>query len=286
MPSANRDSDPATTRLGPLTGLRAVTFDLFDTLVEIDMDRLPRLVYRGKSLRTSAPAVLERLAEQFPNLPSTELTADYLRITKEFWAEKEASGIELPARSRMERVLRHLTERSGRDPDDEIPSRALELVEIHMGLLADAVRPLSSALPLLRRLADDGVPLLLISNFDHGDTARAILERHGLAPFFQRTVISEDVGRRKPHRELFEFAWRALAERGPRSLEVIRPEDIAHVGDDPVCDVEGAGDLGWRTIWIDRTDRRTSDAAATAGPKREPSWRVSDLNTLLESDEP
>jgi len=299
MPSAEREPPTASTRIGPLGGIRAVTFDLFDTLVEIDTGRLPRLTHDGRTLRTSAPAVLERLARLWPDLAATELASDYLRITREFWAEKEARGIELPARLRMERIVRELSGRSARpsaSTETEVRDLALELVGIHMGILADAVRPIPAARPVLARLRAEGVPCLLISNFDHAATARSILDRHGLSPYLDHVVVSEDVGLRKPDRRIFEIARDALAGNGDVAA-ALEPGSVVHVGDDPVCDVAGAGALGWRTVWIDRSAVRRPEApanahpapAATADAHRSapcptpppaPTWRVTSLEAL------
>jgi putative hydrolase of the HAD superfamily len=123
----------------------------------------------------------------------------------------------------------------------------------------------------------------LLSNFTHGPAAKAILDRLGLAPFLEVTVISGDIGYRKPH-------WQAFHTFGeqwglPRA-------QIAFVGDDVDNDVNGARQAGLHPIWttyarslkpVPTTESTlwTANGADPAVPTVA-SWR--ELLTLLGSD--
>lgn len=83
-------------------------------------------------------------------------------------------------------------------------------------------------LPTLNNLAGDH-RLLVLSNFDR--RLRGILAGHGLLPFFERVIISSEVGAAKPHPRMFEAALHAVG---------CPPWQCLHVGDDEACDLEGA----------------------------------------------
>lgn len=68
------------------------------------------------------------------------------------------------------------------------------------------------------------------------------LYRLGIVHLVDALVVSEEVGKEKPAREMFE---RALAELG-----VDRPSDALMVGDSCERDIAGARALGIRTAWL------------------------------------
>jgi FMN phosphatase YigB (HAD superfamily) len=79
--------------------------------------------------------------------------------------------------------------------------------------------------------------MAILSNFDHGSSLHALIERHGIRDWFETVVVSADIGWRKPSRKAFEAALAG----------VDLPSDaILHVGDTWVADVEGA-----RASWLD-----------------------------------
>ncbi len=93
---------------------------------------------------------------------------------------------------------------------------------------------------LLRELAQQR-RLAVVSNFDHGPTAHALLARHGLDQVLTTAVISIDAGRRKPHPEIFAIALQRLG---------VEPQEALFVGDSLGDDVGGAGAVGMDTAWV------------------------------------
>ena len=77
-----------------------------------------------------------------------------------------------------------------------------------------------------------------LSSSAHG---RDHQRRFGIADRIRSTVVSSEVGRVKPHRDVFE---RALRELGAV------PSETVFVGDNIEADVGGAGALGMRTVHI------------------------------------
>jgi putative hydrolase of the HAD superfamily len=97
-----------------------------------------------------------------------------------------------------------------------------------------------SAHALLDALRGRGLKLALVSNTASPEwLLRPILERQGIAQRVDTVVLSSELGKRKPHRAIFE---RALGELG------VDAEDALFVGDRLDADVFGASRLGMRTV--------------------------------------
>ncbi len=93
----------------------------------------------------------------------------------------------------------------------------------------------------------------------------ADLRRIGLAQYFAHELNPARVGVPKPDRAMFD---RALELTG------LSAQQIVHVGDDPVTDVRGASQAGWRTIWFNRQAHNWSNEGQA------PTAQVSDLYQL------
>jgi putative hydrolase of the HAD superfamily len=107
----------------------------------------------------------------------------------------------------------------------------------------------------VRALAARGVALGVVSNTGRtpGAVLRRYLERQGLASHFHVLSFSDEVGVRKPEAEIFR---RTLGKLG-----AVAPEEVAHIGDNPNADVEGARALGLRALHYVVGDRTASARA-------------------------
>jgi FMN phosphatase YigB (HAD superfamily) len=242
--------------------IRALLFDLFDTLVDLPMDELPRRELRGRLVPTTAGAVhatlVRHVSVSFDDFAVALAETDRASL-QEFWG----AGRELPTPDRFGRLLARL------GIDDEAGVLAGELTGAHMGMLAGLARTPAhhgAVLDALARRARLGV----CSNWSWTPAALAILEQAGLRSRFAALVISHDVGVRKPRPEIFEAALAALA---------VEPAEVLHVGDNLEADVAGAAALGIRTVWLTRCVRDPARARAQA-PTARPDWTVSDLGEI------
>jgi len=95
------------------------------------------------------------------------------------------------------------------------------------------------------------VPIYIVSNIDRNDILQAI-EFHGLKP--AGIFTSEDARSYKPRKELFELA---LAGTG------FSAEQVVHIGDSLSSDIEGAGALGIRTLWINRGKKKVPEGVVS-----------------------
>lgn len=220
-------------------GVRAVFFDLFDTLIEVDSSRLPEAVFGGRVVPSTAPLVHAEARKYRPDLLLEDLISEIIRQWQEVTAEKEKSWVEVSALDRFAKIVKSLNLATG----EEVSCVARKLTEVHMRGITGATRQVESAAEIIQKLQKRGCGVALISNFDYAPAAQWILEATGLSGLFEKVIISETLSLRKPHERLFEEALGHFGIKAPEAL---------HVGDTAKADVWGAGRLGIRTVWINR----------------------------------
>ena len=232
----------------------AIFFDMFGTLVSIDAERLPRRIVEGRE-QIATIADLEHLLDRLdPRVSVRDLFTSLERTGAEMEREKLQKGhIELPSRERFRRALEALNLEG---PCEEI---AITMSERHMESLAAAVVCPPDRRNLLDSLGAD-YRVGLISNFDHGATARSLLDEHGLAPLLDPIVVSDDVGVRKPGSKIFEIACERMG---------VTPQECLYVGDSYAADVEGATNAGLDVVWIDEGDEHHRPAIGKTSDVRE-----------------
>jgi len=216
-----------------LMPIRAIVFDLFDTLVDLPMETLPRVAIEGRYLMSTAGALHEALNARAP-IAFDAFVRALAAVDREWRATHWDRDRELTTRDRFARVAKALAL-----DDPELPGI---LTAVHMGMLESiAVAPAHHA-ALLARL-HERFRIGLCSNWTWTPTALAILDATQLRPSLDAVVISADHGLRKPRREIFESTLAALD---------VAPDEAVHVGDNLSADVAGAAALGIRTVWITR----------------------------------
>jgi HAD superfamily hydrolase (TIGR01509 family) len=229
--------------MGLLAGVDVACFDLFDTLVRIDVARLPTVEWEGNEVRSTLPILHERLFA--PRGIALERLIEavrgmWRRVREELSPEDapaEEHWPEIPAVEKYRRLLRELAI----GDEVEIEALAEEVAETHHGALVAAAVPIGGAPEVLARVHARGRHTALVSNWDHARAGPALLAQTGLAGLFDHVVISEAVGVRKPDRRIFAAALEPFGAR---------PEAALHVGDMAKSDAWGAGRLGMKTVWI------------------------------------
>lgn len=142
---------------------------------------------------------------------------------------------EVPIERRYARALARL----GREgPAADATAAALARLQLESQAANTELPPAHAA--LLRDLARTR-RLAVVSNFDHGPTAHAILARHGVDRLLAAAVISADVDRRKPHPEIFRRALRSLDAT---------PDMALFIGDSLFDDVAGANAASIDSAWL------------------------------------
>src|SRR5436309_13198896 len=167
-------------------GYTAILFDLFDTLVRFDRERMPQIEINGKTVRSSAGLLHAILTTQAPQVG---LDRCYEALG-ESWREAERLRAidhrEVPAAARFAHFFRAL----GLDEASLPGGFGQSLIDAHRNALGRAAEFPAHHGPLLRRLAERH-RLAVVSNFDYTPTALDILERAGVVELSDTVVVSD-----------------------------------------------------------------------------------------------
>jgi FMN phosphatase YigB (HAD superfamily) len=219
----------------------ALIFDLFDTLVDFQRDRMPLIRVNGAEVRSTSRHVYDRFKSVCQEVPFEEFYAAFMDAYREAERIRAQELREITSEERFRIVLSKL-----RTPLEKLPADFPEwLAEVHMAKLSEAMVFPPEHRPLLE-WARTRFRLAMISNFDHAATARRLLERNGIAGWFEQVVISAEEGVRKPHREIFV-----------RTLDrmELTPGEALFIGDSLDIDVVGAKGIGMDVAWVNRGGR-------------------------------
>ncbi len=215
--------------------LRAVTFDLWETLILEDPEAdAPRRDYRiaeiGRIVRAAGieleDAALEQAhADVFKKMDpywSSNLDLSMIEQTKMFleMAIKGTLDAKLPPASLLE-AARHYSEAALRFPP----------------------KPVQGAAAVLAAIRANGVRIALLCNTGRtpGKVLRDILNDLEMKQYFDVLCFSDEIRLRKPATEFFTRALSRLGVRGDESM---------HVGDNPETDLKGARSAGMQTVHV------------------------------------
>ena len=114
---------------------------------------------------------------------------------------------------------------------------------------ASAWKIFDDVVPCLERLKQRGLKIGIISNWD--ERLRPLLQELDLASWFDRIVISCELGCHKPSRLIFERAAELLA---------VPAGSMLHVGDNAEEESDGACSAGMRALLINRYGQHRQNA--------------------------
>lgn len=207
--------------------IRAVFFDLYNTLVSYDPPReeIQATVLKDFGIEVSPEALRRPI-----------MTAD------DFIYQEHARS-PLSKRSKEETMALYaqyhgiVLREAGLEASQELIAGILKKwmhFDLKMVLFDDVV-------PTLTQLKGRGLILGLISNVDRDITP--LYQELGLSAWLQVVVTSQEVGFNKPQPEIFQ---EALKQAG------VKPSEAIYVGDQHQIDVVGANEAGMRGILLDR----------------------------------
>ena len=205
--------------------IRAIGFDLFNTLVMAKPDTLERAFFR----------LQESLEQNGLYLEPKAFKAAYYEAAMLFIKKTREDGRETHNRFWISAAL----EKSGyRVPPDD--PRIAAAVDAYFSTFYDSCYCVPGTESMLERLKDQ-YQLGLLSNFTHWPAALEIINRLELAPFFGITLISGQLGYRKPHETVFTKLTDGFD---------VGTDEIMFVGDDVDADVNGALAAGIKPVWF------------------------------------
>jgi putative hydrolase of the HAD superfamily len=200
-----------------LSDVRAIAFDLDNTLWDVEPVLARAEARLFDWLRTHCPRITERL------------TSEDMRRAREQLARREPDKAHDFTYLRTAALAGHAREHGY---DERIAEHAFEVflaARCEVEVFADV----APALARLRRRY--GLASLSNGNAD--------LARIGLEHLFVLSLNARQIGAAKPDRRCFERLAQDLA---------LAPGQLLYVGDDPLLDVEAARAAGLRTAWMNR----------------------------------
>jgi HAD superfamily hydrolase (TIGR01549 family) len=207
--------------------IRAVSFDFWNTLFTEQPGGYA--LYQHSRLR-----LLEDALRDCGDFTGAQLEAACLTesaLHDQIWRNEHRT---LPTAERLARILAHL---EACLPDDVMAEMVRAVEE---GILERPPMLIDGARPALEQLAGR-YRLGIISDvgFSPGRILKQILAQNGLLDVFASLVFSDEAGRSKPHRRVFEKTAAALAAA---------PDEMVHIGDLEFTDIVGAKRAGYHAI--------------------------------------
>jgi putative hydrolase of the HAD superfamily len=157
-------------------------------------------------------------------------------VSKELGDERNQSLREVSSVYRFSQALL----RAGFSASSATQALAEQLSLTHMASLAQATAVPEEHVNFLAQVRQ-AYATALVSNFDHGPTARGVLRTGKVDEHFHHIVVSDEHGWRKPHPKIFADALSALG---------VEPVDALFVGDSPQDDIVGAKTVGMDVAWV------------------------------------
>ena len=231
--------------------IKAVTFDLWDTLVDDDSDEPIRAAQGLRSKKA------ERRYQIWEALNANE-HIDYELVALAYDTAEAGFNVvwkECHINWTVEQRIRVVLAGLKRQVSDETFEK---LVQGHARMEVDiSPLPIDGIAEALEDLSMR-YKLCVVSDsiVTPGVGLRDILDKHGLKKYFSGFAFSDEVGRSKPHASMFESASRQLG---------VELNEIVHVGDRDHNDVKGPHAIGAKAILFTATrpddrDITTADA--------------------------
>jgi putative hydrolase of the HAD superfamily len=206
--------------------IRAVLFDLYDTLL-----------YLNSSMVTETRRQLAVRAGVDPDAWGA------------LWRDNVLDRM-LGKLGGLEDEIRTMLRQLGADPSAVLVK---ELAETETAGWVNAVTLYAETVPTLTALRERGLLLGLISNCSA--QAGAVLERIGLAQYFQSIVLSCDVGVAKPDPAIFEHACGRLR---------VMPRESMFVADGAFTELDAARSLGMVAVKIEQAHQSGDYGTSTS----------------------
>lgn len=227
--------------------IKALTFDLWDTIIDDDSDEPKR---RALGLRPKAEErrhLIWQALDREQTIPREKVSVAYSVAEAAFNNLWRTYSVTWTLDERLDVVLQGL----GRALSPKSKADVLDrLARMELDTAPDLIPGIEGALETLARR----YKLCIVSDaiVTPGVRLRELLDRYGLKRHFQGFAFSDEVGRAKPHPAMFAAAARQLG---------VGIEEMLHVGDREHNDVRGSKSLGMKAVLF--TAKRKADRDGT-----------------------
>ena len=228
--------------------IKAITFDLWDTLIDDESDEPKRAAQGLRSKYEERRSLLWEALNAVEPIDMDSVRLAYATADAAFRTVWHDQHVTWEIADRLRVVLNGL----GRSLPDDVFARVVQdHEEMEVRIPPD---PIAGAKAALDDLAGR-YKLCIVSDtiVSPGRCLRELLEVHGLKQYFSGFAFSDEVGHSKPHPGMFESAARQMGCAIP---------EMIHIGDRDHNDVKGPQALGMKAILF--TAKRAHDRDTTS----------------------
>ncbi len=230
-----------------MVAIRAITFDLWDTIVTDDSDEPKRQAQKLRSKRDERRHLVWQALRRHGELPFTQVELAYDVVDAAFRKVWHEHHITWPIGERLDVLLAGLSRTL---PSDERAQLVTEHERMELTIRPDLIEGVAQGLAELKR----HYKLAIVSDaiVTPGRLLRELLASYDLARYFDGFFFSDEVGRSKPDRRMFDAASAALG---------VPLSEMVHIGDREHNDVGGPKAAGMRAVLF--TARRAPPEGGT-----------------------
>jgi putative hydrolase of the HAD superfamily len=206
--------------------IKALTLDYWDTIFRMESEVSPKIIRLEKMKALLHFYNLDLTDEQW-----SELYNDVWNKFEKEWKEKYYT---MTTAEIIDYVLNKLNIKIPQPVFEELTKHFQEAILKNPPLLMENAKTEIEKLSKVYKLA-----IISDTGFTPGKILRSLLEAHELLKCFDVFVFSDEFGRSKPHPDTFMHVANTLG---------IKPEEMAHIGDNERTDIGGAISIGMKAI--------------------------------------
>jgi FMN phosphatase YigB (HAD superfamily) len=219
--------------------IKAITFDLWDTLVDDDSDEPKRKAQGLLCKKEQRRQVLWQALNQQEAIDRQQVCLAYDVADSAFNEVWHQQHVTWTIDTRLQVILQGL-QRSL--PEAEL----LKVVDAHANMEVEICPNLIAGCAEALQELSARYQLAIVSDaiVSPGRSLRQLLKKHGILQYFSAFAFSDEVGHSKPHRSMFESAAKQV---GAELCEMV------HIGDRDHNDIQGPHALGMKAILFTAT---------------------------------
>ena len=226
--------------------VKAITFDLWDTVIRDDSDEAKRVARGLPSKREARRALSHALFKQQTGVEKDTFDLVYDTMESAFnhvWHEQHVTWMVDERLKVLEGAFRC------RLPEDKRDVLIRRLEEMEVEVPPDPVEGIGEAIAELAAR----FPLAVVSDaiYSPGRCLRQWLEMQGLLGYFRAFAFSDEIGHSKPHRSMFGHVAAGLG---------VAVDEMLHIGDRDHNDIKGPQALGMKAVLFTASRDRDRDA--------------------------
>lgn len=227
--------------------IKAITFDLWDTIVDDDSDEPKRAAQGLRSKKEERRHIVWKALNEVEPIEMDAVTLAYDVADASFNVVWKELFINWTVEQRIRAILNGLGRSLPKDLFDRVVK---ETGDMEVNIPPNAIDGVKAALADLA----SRYKLCIVSDaiVTPGTGLRQILQDYDLKQYFSGFAFSDEVGHSKPHRSMFDTAAEQLG---------VKVEEMLHIGDRDHNDIKGPHALGMKAILFTAT--RDADKAHT-----------------------